>query len=137
MTNANWNADMSFGLCELDSSHKDILNGFDQLKQVMDEEFCLGYTALVARIEVDFFKEEEMMEQRSPTDLKSHREQHARILGILHHVAARIMKGDLIYGRKIASILPDCFIQHIMTCDAGLAMRLRRPNHARSLQYSH
>lgn len=72
----------------------------------------------------NFYGGEQIMEDRSLPDLKDHREQHAMILSLLHHVAAKVMSGDLILGRKIIRIFPEFFVRHMAAFDAALALAI-------------
>jgi len=55
-----------------------------------DREFADRYVRFVGRVERDFREEEEVMERIALTGLPSHQEQHAWMLGGLHHVARQV-----------------------------------------------
>jgi hemerythrin-like metal-binding protein len=120
-----WNEQMSFGLKELDASHEDILNGLALLNTGTRAEFRPGFARLIAAVEKDFAGEEIIMEELRLEDLHYHREQHARILGVLHHAYAEVLKGDIDFGRKFVATFPDLMLQHMATLDAALALAVR------------
>lgn len=125
MSEVIWTTDMSFGMPELDASHQDILNGLAQLRDATGADFSAGYAHLLEKIESDFRSEEDLMETLEFPGLKNHREQHARILSILHQAALQVMEGDVLFGQKIIRLLPEWFIQHMATLDIALAEALR------------
>ncbi len=58
--------------------------------------------------------------------IKSHREQHARVLSALHHVHSRVMNGDLVMGHEVVEkLLPQWFVFHISTIHAALAAAMQ------------
>lgn len=57
---------------------------------------------------------------------RSHREQHARVLGALHRLHRQVMDGDLEPGREaIDNLLPQWFAFHISTMDTALAYTMQ------------
>ncbi|RKH09064.1 hypothetical protein D7V77_42800 [Corallococcus sp. CA041A] len=97
------------------------------LEQAPDAEFAAAFTRFVARVERDFREEEDLMEQIAFSGLNSHREQHARMLGGLHHVARQVMAGDMNAGREVVALMPGWFMLHIETMDGALAVTALAP----------
>lgn len=64
------------------------------------------------------------MEEIDYPELRAHREQHARVLSALHHVAPHVMNGDLALGREAAELLPQWFLFHLASMDTALAFAL-------------
>jgi hemerythrin len=125
-----WSAEMELGIPEVDESHQALLEELARLLAAPDEGFAAAYPALVARIEQDFSAEEDAMEKIAFPGLREHREQHARVLSGLHHVAPRVIDGDVAAGRKVIELLPQWFIFHVSTMDTIMAVALRLANAA-------
>jgi hemerythrin len=116
-----WSPRMSLGVPSVDACHRDLLDELAMLEDAPDQEFAASYMRFVARVERDFREEEELMEQTAFCGLPSHREQHARMLGGLHHVARQVMAGDIAAGRDVVALMPGWFMLHIETMDGALA----------------
>ena len=116
-----WSARMSLGVPAVDACHRELMEQLASLEDASDRAFATCYVDFVARVEQDFREEEELMEQAAFSGLPAHREQHARMLGGLHHVARQVMNGDLAAGRDVVSLLPGWFLLHIETMDGALA----------------
>jgi len=124
MQTIEWSQDMSLGVPEIDQAHKAFLDELAALLTVCDEKFGPDFLMLVARMERDFREEEELMEELDYPGIPGHREQHARILGALHHIASRVMDNDLTLGREAVALLPQWFVFHLSTMDTALAFAL-------------
>jgi hemerythrin len=110
------------GVPAIDSLHEEFLEALIGLSSASDTDFVDRYQDFVKQAEEAFRVEEEWMEQLDLPIIKSHREQHARVLGALHHVYSRIQDGDLTVGKEVVKrLLPRWFILHISTMDAALA----------------
>lgn len=65
------------------------------------------------------------MEEIDYLALKSHREQHARVLGAMHQIHSKVMQGDVSLGRHVVDdLLPQWLALHIDTMDNVLAIAL-------------
>ena len=117
-----WSPRMSLGMPAVDASHRELLDELASLEQAPDAEFGASYTRFVASVERDFREEEDLMEQMAFSGLANHREQHARMLGGLHHVANQVMAGDISAGREVVALMPGWFMLHIETMDGALAV---------------
>jgi hemerythrin len=116
-----WSPRMSLGVPSVDACHRELLDELAMLEDAPDKEFAASYTRFVARVERDFREEEDLMEQTAFCGLPSHREQHARMLAGLHHVARQVMAGDIASGRDVVALMPGWFMLHIETMDGALA----------------
>ncbi len=115
-------SDKSSGLLAMDALHKNFFDAIEELLSAKDSEFHTRYDRFVAKTENIFATEEEWMEEIDFPGLKAHREQHARVLGVLHKIRNRIMNGDLALGREVADrLLPQWFVFHAFTMDTSLA----------------
>lgn len=122
METITWTADMRLGLPRVDAAHESLVMELERLVHMADTGFSTAFQNLVERIERDFQEEEAMMEEMDYPGLCGHREQHARVLGALHHVAARVMDGDIAVGREALALLPQWFVMHLSTMDTALAL---------------
>jgi hemerythrin len=116
-----WSPRMSLGVPSVDACHRELLDELATLEDAPDKEFAASYVRFVARVERDFREEEDLMEHTAVCGLPSHREQHARMLAGLHHVARQVMAGDIDAGREVVALMPGWFMLHIETMDGALA----------------
>ncbi|HJV82853.1 hemerythrin domain-containing protein [Noviherbaspirillum sp.] len=121
METIRWSPEMSLGVPALDVAHQEFLQDLMLLDSIADEQFGPAFHALVAKIEADFHEEEEMMEDLDYPGIRAHCEQHARVLGALHHIEPRVMEGDIALGRDAVGLLPQWFTLHLATMDTALA----------------
>ncbi len=119
-----WLPQMSLGVPAMDDAHKALVEEFAYLSSAPDTEFCTCLFALIAGMERDFREEETLMEAIDFPALQSHREQHARVLGALHHVVPDVRQGDYASARVAIKLLPKWFEFHLSTMDAALAVAL-------------
>ena len=124
MQSIKWSQDMSLGVKDMDDAHKEFFEDLTALLTMPDEEFAPAFMCLIEKVEKDFHEEEVLMEEMDYAGLQGHREQHARVLGALHHVAPHVMNGDLNLGREAAELLPQWFLFHLSTMDTALAFAL-------------
>ena len=132
----SWSPEMSLGVPVMDDAHRALLVELARLADVPDDQFAVGFFAMIAALERDFREEEDLMEQIDFPVLCSHREQHARVLSGLHHVALRVMQNDIASGREAVKLLPQWFLFHLSTMDLALAVALdlsNLPDSARTL----
>jgi hemerythrin len=65
------------------------------------------------------------MEETEFPGIKTHREQHARVLSALHHIHPQVTSGNAVLGRKvIEDLLPQWLAFHISTMDMAWAMQI-------------
>lgn len=118
----HWAPRLTLGLPAVDAAHRDLLDELARLADMADAAFPDSYARFVAQVEKDFREEEDLMEASNFSGLPSHREQHARVLGGLHHVARQVMAGDLSAGREVVALMPGWFLLHIETMDSAMAL---------------
>lgn len=97
----------------------------ERLAHTPDEQFADAFNELVAELETSFRDEEAAMEALDYPALRSHREQHARALGALHHAQPQIEGGDIALGREALELLPKWLLLHRSTMDLALASASR------------
>lgn len=126
MTPPVWLTEISSGVPAMDKLHQDFFEALNEVSSRKDREFSAGYGAFVTKVEQIFRQEEQWMEDIDFPVSKAHQEQHARVLGALHHVHSRLMSGELGVGREVVDqLLPEWFAFHISTMDAPLALAMR------------
>lgn len=118
----HWSPQLALGLPAVDAAHRGLLDELASLATMSDAEFPASYARFVAQVEMDFREEEALMEASLFSGLPSHREQHARVLGGLHHVARQVMDGNLAPGREAVALMPGWFELHIGTMDSAMAL---------------
>jgi hemerythrin-like metal-binding protein len=126
MHQAILSSDISSGVLAMDALHKNFFDALEELSSSIDSEFHVGYDKFLRTVERAFATEEKWMEEIDFPALKSHREQHARVLGGLHNIRSRVVEGDLALGHDaVERLLPQWFIFHTFTMDAPLATAMQ------------
>jgi hemerythrin-like metal-binding protein len=123
----------------MDRLHHDLFSALDTLSGSEDAVFCKEFTTFVGHMEHAFREEETWMDELDFNEMAEHQEQHARVLGALHHIHAQVMSGDVGIGRHVVDeLLPQWLLLHISTMDTSvaLAMQLARSEGAPFLQPS-
>src|SRR3569833_1437062 len=96
------------GVPAIDRLHQDLLDALGTVTKVSDQEFCNEYLAFTKKLERVFRQEEEWMDEIDFAGIKSHQEQHARVLGALHNTLTQVLNGDLPLGRRVVNnLLPQ------------------------------
>jgi hemerythrin-like metal-binding protein len=108
----------------LDEEHQRLFDDLARTAALEGESFAAACSAIIAGIEHDFRHEEDLMEGIDYPALGPHREQHARVLGGLHHAEAALLRGDAAPARRCMELLPQWLELHIATQDAPLALLL-------------
>lgn len=124
MQTIHWDENMTLGVPEMDTAHEAFLAELGELLNLPDDQFAAAFLAMIGKVECDFREEEILMEDIDYPGLQGHREQHARVLSALHHVAPHVMDGDIALGREAAELLPQWFLFHLSTMDTALAFAL-------------
>lgn len=114
------------GVLVMDILHRQVDDALHAALAADDHAFLPRFCALVAVMEDAFSIEESWMSDIDYPAIKSHREQHARVLSGMHHVHASLLAGDVCTARKVvACLLPDWLTLHVATLDTALAMYLQ------------
>ncbi|MDB5772341.1 MAG: hypothetical protein V7606_4158 [Burkholderiales bacterium] len=114
------------GVPEMDELHRNLTAALDRLAAAADHEFRAGFEAFVSQLELAFRMEEQWMDDIDFPAFRVHQEQHARVLGGLHAIHARVSSGDIKLGREaVENLLPQWFAFHIATMDEALALAMQ------------
>lgn len=101
-------------------AHARIRAAVSRLADASDAQFPAQLQAFVAELERDFQAEDIVMESIDYPGLPAHREEHARLLGALHHIDAMVDGGDLEIGREALALLPHWCCMHELGMDQAL-----------------
>lgn len=116
---------MELGVDDIDEAHRALLDMINALLDGDDGDIVRGLAPLVDMLERDFREEELQMEKVDYAGIRTHREQHARVLATLH----RIPPADVAAARAALILLPQWLSLHLSTFDSALAAAVAR--HAR------
>jgi hemerythrin len=111
----------------MNEARREMSTQMERLSHTSDDQFADGFTNLIATIEACFRDEEAAMEALNYPALRSHREQHARALSVLHHAQPQVEGGDIGLGREALELLPKWLLLHRSTMDLALASVARAP----------
>jgi hemerythrin len=113
------------GVLVMDMLHRQVDDALHAALTSDDRAFLPRFHALVAILESAFATEESWMAEVDYPATMSHREQHARVLGGMHHVHCSLLAGDVDIARRVvACLLPDWLKLHAATLDTALAVYL-------------
>jgi hemerythrin-like metal-binding protein len=121
MPESGWSANLALGVPLFDEAHEALAEQIAELQARPDTEFEEGMVALIEALEADFRVEEELMEAIEYAALKSHREQHARVLATLHG----LREGETATSRHAVALILPWFHAHLATADTALAIALQ------------
>jgi len=124
MPTDHWNEALETGNDAIDRAHHQLLDDIDRARALPDAEFTAACLAVFDAVGRDFRAEEELMERIAYPGEAVHREQHARVLGGIHHAEAALLRGDLFPARRSLELLPQWMQLHFETQDAPLAVAL-------------
>ncbi|MBA5603971.1 hemerythrin family protein [Duganella sp. FT3S] len=117
-----WTPDMALGVPLMDDAHQALAQQISALQHMPEAgDFDAGLARLTEALEADFRAEEELMEAINYPAIRSHREQHARVLGTLHSLEG----GDHASRRRAVELLLPWFHVHLETADTALAAALQ------------
>lgn len=103
--------------------HRTMLQLIEKINCCREFELPENFKILVFALEQIFGNEQRLMEKSNFPAIKCHLEQHARVLGALHHVHSSVMRGDIGLARRVGSqLLFDWFNLHSNTLDQALSV---------------
>ncbi len=119
---------MALGVDDIDEAHRALLEMINALLDGTDSDIMRGMAPLVDMLERDFREEELQMEQVDYAGIRTHREQHARVLATLH----RIPEADVASARAALILLPQWLSLHLSTFDSARAAAVARQQRAQT-----
>jgi hemerythrin len=131
---------ISCGHAGMDKIHEELFASLAYLAACDDAGFRYAFAAFVRQIERAFLLEETWMDLVDFEGTLPHQEQHARVLGALHHVNALVMRGEVDVGRDtVQRLLPQWLSFHAETMDTALAISMQTAEiqDIREPSYSH
>ncbi|HZX28028.1 MAG TPA: hemerythrin family protein [Telluria sp.] len=124
MPTDHWNEALDTGNDAIDRAHRKLLDDIERTRALPDADFTAACLAVFDAVGRDFRAEEELMEKIAYPGESVHREQHARVLGGVHHAEAALLRGDPFPARRCLELLPQWMQLHFETQDAPLAVAL-------------
>ncbi len=125
MEHPRWSSGSTYGIMEIEQLHPVFFAELRKLASMPDGEFEIYFNLFIAKLESDFRTEEQWMEDIGFASLREHRAQHAEALSVLHQVQALAFTGDVRLARRVLELLPEWFVDHVLTMDVSLANALR------------
>ncbi|MCG2583980.1 bacteriohemerythrin [Massilia sp. TS11] len=122
MSMPSWSSSLELGVPNMDAAHRALFDTLAHVARLAPGDFAHHCRALFDALELDCKEEEALMEEIHFPGLQAHREQHARVLGGLHHALAALDAGDPAPARRALELLPRWLELHIATMDSALAM---------------
>ena len=122
MKQSPWLPEMTVGYVAIDAAHQALFEQMVLLLGGKDSDLVDGVLALTDKLERDFREEETLMEGLDFPGLRSHREEHAKVLSALHHVDP----GEAAAAREVLDLMLQWFPAHVAIMDAALVVALRR-----------
>lgn len=134
MSDANWSAMIAHGRRAAMSAERVRLSKqIEQAARASDECFASAYIELVSCLEQQMRNEEAIMESINCRALRSHQEQHARVLAALHQAEPRVEDGDVTLGREALALLGQWLLAHHAEMDLALLTSMTPMGRHRSL----
>lgn len=118
------------GVASIDAAHKELRAALARVAALPDAQFDTGFPSFVDAIEYDFRHEEILMEAIDYTGLRSHREEHARVLAALHQCERQVNAGDIGTGREALHLLAQWIVAHEARADYALGAAIVRAGRA-------
>ena len=122
MKKTTWLSEMNVGDAVIDAAHRALSDQMLLVFRNKDSELGAGFLSLTDKLECDFREEEKLMEGLDFPGLRSHREEHAKVLGTLH----RVDPADAGAAREVLRLMLQWFPAHVATMDSALVVALRR-----------
>lgn len=121
-------SELAYGIAETEQLHPAFFAELNKLASMPDGEFAIHFDLFVSSFESDLRAEEQWMEDIDFASIKEHRALHAEALSMLHRAQARAMAGDVVLARRAMELLPEWFVDHVLTMDVPFANALRLRN---------
>ena len=114
------------GVLVMDVLHRQVDDALGAALDADDSTFLQRFRQLVSILEEAFAVEESWMEEIDYPAIRSHREQHARVLSGMHHVYCSLLAGNTGTARKVvACLLPEFWKLHGDTMDTAFSTYLQ------------
>ena len=120
--------ELAYGIVETQQLHPAFFEELGKLASMPEGQFIIQFDLFVSHLDKDLRAEEQWMEEIDFVSIKEHRALHAEALGLLHKAQARAMAGAIELARRMTALLPEWFVEHVVTMDLPLANALRLAN---------
>ncbi|MDD5296058.1 MAG: cation-binding hemerythrin HHE [Rhodocyclaceae bacterium] len=126
MSLMEWSDIYALGVPEMDTTHREFMDGVNAADSAADADFLPCFDALIAHTVAHFERERAWMERLGFARDHCHLGEHERVLTLLNAVRDKMAEdGDLALGRRVLSEMPPWFDQHASLMDAPLAHYLK------------
>lgn len=126
MANMEWTQAFELGVAQMDDTHREFIELYNQLASASAESFLGAYDRFMAHVIEHFEQENRWMEA---VDFPGcHRAEHDRVLEVLTDVRKHVENGDAFLGRRLIEEFPGWFVNHAGGMDAALAQYLNAVN---------
>lgn len=122
-----WSERYALGIARMDETHREFVEFCNDLAAAAPEDanFLERFDAFIAHTAAHFDQENRWMEA-TKFPIPCHREEHDRVIAVVHEVRQRVEKGDLFLGRRLLEELAPWFDNHLDTMDTVLALHLKK-----------
>lgn len=134
MNNLVWSPNMELGIPEVDKAHRCFLQKLSDIIHQPELNFESRYLSLVSDLEQDFKEEEGIMESIQFYEILPHREQHAKVLEVLHAAIPDVKYGINGSALHVLESLPKWFLFHLKSMDALFATWFNLQNSSLALE---
>ncbi len=122
---------MGLGRQDMDDTHREMVDLINRVAEAGKESFAQRFGELVAHTHQHFAHELELMQASGDPAQKEHEHQHAKLLGELAAMQARVNRGQFTMARAfVAERLPEWLQLHAASMDSMLAAHLKNSEKA-------
>ena len=122
---------MGLGRQDMDDTHREMVDLINRVAEAGKETFAERFGELVAHTHQHFAHELELMQTSGDPAQKEHEHQHAKLLGELAAMQARVNRGQFTMARAfVAERLPEWLQLHAASMDSMLAAHLKNSEKA-------
>ena len=120
----DWNDQFELGVARMDAAHHEFINLLNHLNAASREELPALFATLVEQTERHFGDEDRWMQESGFPLTSLHRDEHERVLAILHDTLQQLEAGDMASGRLLVKEMLAWFEQHAASMDSALARHI-------------
>jgi hemerythrin-like metal-binding protein len=121
MAYMNWNQNLSVGVNEIDSQHKQLIQMVNDFYSGINDndEKALGklLTSLVEYAVYHFQTEEKYMDKFNYADTANHKKEHRLFVEKASDVKKRFVDGQLVLSVEITNFVKEWIVKHVMGSD--------------------
>ncbi|MBI1175131.1 MAG: bacteriohemerythrin [Sideroxydans sp.] len=119
-----WSDQFELGVACMDSAHHEFVNLLERLNSAPEKDLPALFAKLVEHTAQHFAQEERWMAESGFPPIELHRDEHRRVLDILHEALQQVQAGDMASGKTLAREMLAWFEQHAASMDLALARHI-------------